>query len=300
MKNHTQVKLLSVALMAVVMTAISMIWLPARSKAEVEKRYGEIPKGVVLEGVGKGLPEIKSIEWNAEQEAFVINGDSIYTCPIDAAYWLDMESALEKDDLMGMSLLDKTTARTYGKLNTRHKVIKALEDADLLLGSVTFAWMDVLGDRKLPGNYKPKQPEGKAMRMACIYAMDHFKFSSAEVKDKEKAGKKPLPANIKNRISCADRSLSITLFPILSDKSRSGGHLPDYDAINAGTEQKEYRENADHIRSHLDEYMKTPEVSTALDYGESAAFIRYLRDSKIDISALRKQMKVYLKTRKRR
>ncbi|MFH0910581.1 MAG: hypothetical protein V1918_03615 [Planctomycetota bacterium] len=67
--------------------------------------------------------------------------------------------------------------------------------------------------------------------------------------------------------------------------------LPDQEAAEKGPFEPEDQENAARIQEHADESLSLPAMARAVQCGEAAACIRFLRDSQADLAALEKELR---------
>lgn len=245
---------------------------PAVQKAV--QRYGSAPGGVTLEGTATGFEKLKSVAYDKKGNRFIINGNAIYANPVSQRDGLEILKALIKDDRIGVSLLPSTEVLTYGAISARSSVAQTLLDTDKLLGGVTFCRMDYVGDTKLPGNYRPKDVGVRQIMTAGHYNLTGFQFAKT--------------GNVYKRSWC---ELEITLYVMSAKKAADGGVLPDEEATAAGRFEPEDAANRDHILANIEAYKRMDRVDRSMKLGELAAFYRFLRDSRVDLKALYKNMR---------
>ncbi|HYG75228.1 MAG TPA: hypothetical protein VEK08_09525 [Planctomycetota bacterium] len=236
-------------------------------------KYQLVPKGVVLEGTAEGIEPITTLSYNREKDEFLINGKMTYKNPVSRKEFVQLFKSLRKDDALGVTLLNGST-RVYGSVSAGSEMMEALSATDRLLGGIIYGFDHLLGDAKLPGNYKPRKTENRKVPVVAFSNFTYFTF--------EKVGES---------YKCVNCTLDIKLIPMADKKTSSGGHLPDTEKLKEFVMEENDSANIDHIRTHQAEYFKIPFVAKTVATGEAAAFARTVRDSKVDPEELLKQMK---------
>ena len=70
----------------------------AADRAEMEARYGSIPKGIMLEGAAQGFPPISGVEYVAGHNRFVLNNGAVqYESPVSRTDLNALARALAPD-----------------------------------------------------------------------------------------------------------------------------------------------------------------------------------------------------------
>jgi len=267
---------LASALLVGVVGLLSIRNVPADNGVTVNvtlQRFGEVPKGVVLEGDAMGMEELKSITYDKEKNEFLINEKTKYKNPVDRKEFTQLLKALKEDDRIGVTLLEGQM-KTYGKLGGGSAIISALTETDKILGGIIYGIDHLLDGVKLPGDYKPKKAPDRKIPVVAFSNINRFIF--------EKSG------DTYNRVGV---SLDVTLIPLAEKKSQTGGHLPDETKFKEYIMEESDRHNLDHLHTYQTEYFKMPSFAKAVVAGEAAAFARHIRDSKIDSEVLLKSMK---------
>ncbi|MCW8132021.1 MAG: hypothetical protein KIS92_16865 [Planctomycetota bacterium] len=248
---------------------------PAPASApQVVAAYGDVPKGVVLEGTAKGFDALESLAYDKEKNTFTLNGKATYANPVSRKDMQKLFKALLKDDRLGVTLIDGEL-RTYGELSKDSDMARDLAVTDRFLGGVIYGIERLLGEAKLPGNYKPQKAEDRKIPVVAFSSFTEYAF---EKKDEvyQRSG----------------LSLSIMLIPLSDKKTPSGGHLPDEDALKTFEMNKADKANLDHLKSYQAEYFKMEQFSKSVVWGEAAAFARMVRDSgKIEAEEFLKMLK---------
>jgi hypothetical protein len=243
------------------------------SADRIIEQYTSVPGGVTLEGEGRGIRKVKDIKYDSEHNAFVLDEDIIYTCPVTPTEMKQIFQSIHSDDRMGVNLKD--IERIYGRLQRDSMVTINLKLAGYFLENIVFNRLDWLSDYKLSENYIPKE---NTTKMDTGGVGVYFNFSGYTFVEKQ------------NTIELSDAHLKIYLIPLAENKQSDGGYLPDYQAIKAGKVSKEYEANIQHIAKNIEYYMKERILRVVKSYGEAAAFARALKRSGMDLNALSSQL----------
>lgn len=235
--------------------------------------YREIPGGVVLEGVARGFEDLKEIGYDKEKDEFILNGKDRYKNPLSRKDWVALYRALKKDDLLGVSL-SNGEPRVYGAMGKSSPMVANLIESDKILGGIIYGLHELLGEIKLPNNYKPKRSDKRKVKVIAFTAFTNYDF---EKKD--------------GRYVLRDNSLNIQIVPLASDKSDTGGHMPDEETLKGFIMEDSDRENIAHLKSFQTEYFKMEPMGTTNKWGEAAAFTRLVRETNIEHEELLKAMK---------
>ncbi|MBI3829324.1 MAG: hypothetical protein HY291_07395 [Planctomycetes bacterium] len=247
---------------------------PETSARAIVDTYKDVPKGVVLEGSASGFEALQSLAYDKDKNAFLINGKATYANPVSRKDFSRVLKAVRKDDRLGVTLVNGEL-RTYGDLSTEAQMAKELSETDRFLGGIIYGIDRLLGDQKLPGNYKPQKAENRTVAVVAFTSFTDYAF--------EKKG---------NEYKRAGLNLSVMLIPLSDKKTASGGHLPDEPKLKTYQMEKADKANIDHLKSHQDEYIRMLELNKTVAWGEAAAFARFVRDSaKIDSEEFLKQLK---------
>lgn len=257
--------------------AIALVGLAALSVRAADdatlRFYGEVPGGVVLEGVARGFEDLKDVAYDKDKDEFVLNGKDRYKNPISRKEWVALFRALKKDDLLGVSL-SNGEPRVYGAMGKSSSLVANLVETDKILGGIIYGLHELLGDMKLPANYKPKRTDKRKIQVIAFTAFTNYEF---EKKD--------------GRYFLRDNSLNVQIIPLAKDKNESGGHMPDEEVFKGFIMEDSDRENIAHLKSFQGEYFKMEPMSATNKWGEAAAFTRLVRETNIDHEELLKVMK---------
>jgi hypothetical protein len=229
-------------------------------------RYGMVPKGVVLEGTAQGFEKLVSLDYDRDKDEFILNGTCRYKNPVSRKEWVDVFKSLRKTDNLGITIVDGEP-KLYGRLNQNSNIGKALLATDKFFGAVIYGLHHLLEDQPLPGGYVPKHADDRTIVVIDCARFSNFQFI--------KSG---------SQYKYAGCSLDIQIIPLSTEKSSSGGHLPDKEVMKTFVMEDTDRQNIAHIMQHQLEYFKIPFISTTLNAGKAAAFARFVRDSKLDSS----------------
>lgn len=241
------------------------------SVERIIRRYKSIPGGVTLEGVAKGLPKIQTIDYAPEKNIFILNDGILYQNPLSKGQMREILSAIQSDDLMGVSLGDKDII--YGALPEGSLGSINLKLTDHFLGCIIFANNRWVSFHSFPDGYRPRTNMRSGTLFGVYFNFCNFTF---EVKD--------------NEIKSSGSHLTITLIPLTSQQDSLGGYLPDYVRIVQGLMPKEYEDNITHVVKNISFYQNEGRIERANRYGEAAAFARAVRESGASINDLIKKM----------
>lgn len=232
-------------------------------------RYGSMPKGVVLEGVAVGIPPIETVAYRTEDNTFVINGEHEYPSAVSRTLFLDLLRAVAADDRVGVSITRNRKYIAYGGLDDRGDAADVLFEADKFLSGVVYGREDLIKDTKLPGGYVPDRVAAQKPHTAVSFVLADYAFNKVD-----------------GKLRRSGVSFEALLVPLTNKKAEDGGHLVDMDLLESGEFGKENQRNMEHLAEHKAAYMELPRVARAIDLGEAAAFLRYLKRSEYDLAAL--------------
>jgi len=245
---------------------------PANAAALVAA-YGDIPKGVVMEGTAAGIEPLTSVTYDKDKNIFTINEKFTYKNPLTRKEFGQLLKALTEDDLIGVTLM-QGKVRTYGKLGITSSLVDYMASTDKVLGGIVYGLDFLLEGVKLPGGYKPQKAEDRKIPVVAFSNFHQYVF--------EKRGTEYV------RAAC---TLDVTLIPLSEKKASNGGHMPDEAKLKDYVMEEADKANLAHLRDHQSEYFNMPEFSKSVLVGEATAFGRWVRDSKIDTEVLLKSIK---------
>jgi hypothetical protein len=233
----------------------------ATTAQEIERRYGSIPGGVVLEGNASGLDWVTRAGY--ESNAFVLCGEAVYFAPIPQSSAAVLARALAKDDRVGVSL--GGTEITYGEIPENSKIAMDLKVADHFLGNIVFARAEMINDYLFANDFRPLCGTCES-NVAVFFKFDDFEFSVADEK-----------------LHLSSVRFDARVIPLLDAEADDGGGLPD---LTERTTCAEFENNARHVGEFINYYRHEEIVNIALAYGEVAAFLRALKANGIDLDSL--------------
>ncbi len=248
--------------------------IPAHYAQQTQSRYGCIPKGVTLEGAAAGIPELKEVTFDKTGNRFILNGNVLYNSPLPNDQMVLILRAVYKDDRLGVSYnITNDNSVVFGALSSRGKVTDALTRTDLLLAAVIFGWDQYLKDVTLPNEYVPqKVPSGT--NTVGFFVFDKYLFAVKE-----------------NQLVNVSSTVTPHIFPVVSTTVKTAGFKLDEDALKRDDYlTQEHQANLREIYANLAAYKALEPVAMTIKVGEAASFARYLRDSKIELKPLLKQM----------
>lgn len=229
--------------------------------------------GVIIEGKTVGIDEVSSLQYQAENNSFVINGNKSLPVAVSREELIEIIRALRFDDRIGVATKANNEVILYGKVAENSTIAQKLQAADELLRAVVYADNARLKNITLPENYRPQNVRNRNDKPSAIYfSLDNFVY--------REQGGVYRPENFK-----AD----LMLIPLGKD-SDDDKLVPDYDALQRGDVLVEERQNAEHIRKNQHAYLSLPVINAAVRIGQTTAFIRHLRAGGVDLAQLEKKL----------
>ena len=239
----------ALAAMAVAMTAMA---------AAMELEYPSVPKGVVLEGEAMGMEPVQTVSYDRARHAFIINGNAIYRCPIDRDQAAELALALTRNGWAGVGLRPDRSVIVYGNLPPRSRTVRDLEAADRILGGTVLADSKLIGNTRLPGNYRPQGGgSNQAFIPAVTFHFKEYRFQRTSAGEYVRADFMLDPV-----LRAVDRS----------QRASDGGYI----AVE-GTPGPSYQANRNHIMANKSGYLEIPAVGQTARVGELASFFRWVR-----------------------
>jgi hypothetical protein len=238
---------------------------------QIVATYGSMPKGVTVESTAEGFEPIAHVAYDHQYNHFILNGISAYKSPLSVEPLVELLDAVRRDTRVGISLGLGGPVITYGAVKPKTQLANDFIDLDLFISFVVFG--DILGKKKLdlPGGYQPKFAQNRKIKTTVYANFTEFQFVKRE-----------------GFYTQAASHLDLLLVPLKKELAKDGGWLPDMEAFRAGRLEETDKANVEHLRENLAEYRKRPEFVKIEQYGQCAAFFRYLRDCKVDLDALLK------------
>jgi len=242
--------------------------VPADNALSITARYGSCPKGIIVEGEASGIETVKTIKYLIGQNAFLLNQDARYTVPVPRDVLYQIVMALARDNRVGVSLTSNQKIIAYGALDARSDTARRLIAADKILTGAIVGNFNYLKGIKLPEGCEPQIPETRRYPAICVHKMFDFVFSKRQ-----------------NEYFRIQMKMANMLYPMAEKAAADGGFLADR-LDNANLEPTD-RANLRQLRGHSEEFLAIPQVQNAVAIGETAAFIRFLRDrGSLDLVAL--------------
>jgi hypothetical protein len=229
------------------------------------KEYGNIPGGVVLEGTATGLGQIGTVQYDSRFNAFIVDDRAAYFMRVPPRTVAVLCRAIDQDDRVGVSL--GKTPLVYGKVPPDSALAWDLKLADHFLGSIVFAEKEWLNGYRFVGGFRPEtQNSNDNIHVAVFFKFHDFDF---QVQDQE--------------IRVVRAAFDAEIVPLSKSVSTEGGHLPDENAIAQGQVPQAYESNARHVAENIGYYRQERIVDKIFAYGETAAFIRALKQADFDL-----------------
>jgi len=246
-----------------------------KSATKILNKYKSVPGGVTMEGMGKGLGDVRNVRFRRADNSFVLNGSRAYEIPVTRTEMKEILLAIDQNDKMGVSLAGEQIV--YGALDKNHPIASAVRLVDKFLGHIAFGGQEneMFADYKMADGYIPKTYDGPQKSGMCVF----FRFGDYVFKKK------------RNSYVLDSCDVTITLVPTQKDvQADDGGALPDFEAIEENYMPDEWENNVRHISDHIDYYMKERMMRMVNCYGEAAAFSRALKQNGIDLKKLAASM----------
>ena len=238
---------------------------------QIASKYKSIPGGITLEGSGKKLDFIQEADFDPAKNVFILNQKIEYANPLSQHEMKQIMIALQKSDLLGVSLGEKDII--YGALQQGNLPSIHLKLADHFLGSIVFAQPRWIALHSFPNGYKPQNHTSSGGLYAVYFNFHNYHFT------------------LKNdQLSLDHAALVARLVPLTNHQTADGGYLPDIAKIEKGLLPQEYERNIQHIVENISHYEKETRLNKAHRYGEAAAFARALKDSRISLEKLVNKM----------
>ncbi|MBP5233394.1 MAG: hypothetical protein J6333_08305 [Planctomycetes bacterium] len=233
--------------------------LPPDGAPALAARYGSCPKGVIVEGEAVGLEKVRTIKYDIGQNAFILNQDARYAVPVPRDVLYQLVMALARDNRLGVSLTSAQKIVAYGALDANGAAARQLVEADKLLTGVVVGNFGYINGARLPEGVRPRQAPARRHAAICVHKFFGYVFTRRQ-----------------NEYFRTQLKMANMLFPLSSRSAMDGGQLAA-DGADANLEPTD-RENLGDLRAHSEEFLAVPEVRRAAEIGETAAFIRFLRD----------------------
>jgi uncharacterized protein (DUF779 family) len=242
---------------------------------KVLKRYRSIPGGVVLEGKAAGVPKIKSVEYEAATNTFVIDsGRAVYVSPLPPEKAALLARALAKDDRIGVSIGEDSHI-VFGKLPQSSDLAADLMMVDNFLGDIVLPPQAWTFGYKFANGFEPAQ--GTSDNAAVFFRFKDFAFQVSE-----------------SRLQLANAQFDARVVPVLDREAADGGYLPDYKAIASPARFERYEAGARHVADNIGYYLGEEIVRRTLGYGEVAALFRSFKASGINLEKLARKIETTL------
>jgi len=243
---------------------------------EIHARYGQAPKGVIMEEELVGLPPISHVAYDARSQRYILNdGAFSYALPVSPADFAVICRSVAAFKNFGVSIkmdkspfvlpdLDMNRRPMPNTVLERTPIARDLTAADQIFGYTMFATPAF--KVQLPRNYQPK-----IARQRKIWSVVTVKFHGYQV-----AG---VPGG--NEFRRANFAFTPILWPTDQyRKTGEGGHLPNRELMAQGIRgESEDIENFNFLHANQREFFAMPAVARAINIGEAVAFARFLRSA---------------------
>ena len=241
---------------------------PPEERKAIERQFGTIPGGVVLDGVAQGVGPIRKIVFDGRSDSLIVNDDTVYFVRVPRKILAAMIEALAKDEKMGVSL--STPPEIYGKLPKDSPLAWNLMMADNFLGSIAFGQPEEwLTGYKFADNYHPQAYQGNEEVSAAVF----FRFTGVEFQ-------------IKDRMyQVVNESFEARTIPLKKETAANGGLL----ASESGIVPTEWEQNTRHLSDNINWYRREKLIDQTFGYTEAATFLRAARNQNIDLFQLAQQ-----------
>ncbi len=228
----------------------------------IVERYGTIPGGIVLEGDGEGLGQLRSVRYIKEFNAFIMDEEYSYLVPVPASELASIFGAIQEQDEIAVSWGQKL--EVIGALHGEGAVIRNMFLADGFLAEFIAgrrAWTEYY---KPAGGYQRREPKHARGVGFYVFIFTNSGFHAAGT-----------------RVSSDGLSVTITVIPV--KKTRYGAYEVNLGEIRRAQLSPEIGENAQHFADNFDHYRKERLVRAVLAYAEVADFGRLLKRLGVDL-----------------
>jgi hypothetical protein len=229
--------------------------------------------GIMLEGVAEGLDPVSSVDYDSGVNALMLNGNLIYFVKIPPWSLATMcrEIGEDRNALLGVSETG-TDGLVFGDKPEIYKgsdLAYELMLADKFLGDLIFArpngWTK---GYKFPGT-PPVEGKFKSA-MLVRFAFGKFQFAQSE-----------------GQFSVVSSSFEVRMLPVSKAPSPTGQMLPDYNAMDKDwTPPDAFTANARMLTTNIDYFRHEVVIANVFADGETAAVLRWLKQSGRDLNAL--------------
>jgi hypothetical protein len=233
----------------------------------VKENYGGIPGGVVLEGVPTGLGRIDRVDYDPKFNAVAVDDRAVYFAKVPPRTLAVMCRAIAQDERVGVSLGRKHIV--YGAVPPESDLAVDLKLADHFLGDIVFAGGDWTSGYRFPNGFRPRPNEGDGGHVAVFFNFNGFQFAIEH-----------------EEVRLTAASFDVRLVPLTEQSDESGAHQPDLDAVARGRVSHQYEANARHVAENIGSYRREQIISRMFAYGETAAFVRGLKQAGVDLRTL--------------
>jgi len=243
--------------------------------AELSKEEHGVGGGILLKGKAVGLDTVSSVKYDGSVNALVLNGDLVYFVKIPPWSLATMcrEIVADRNALLGVS-----ETMTEGLVFGDHPEIYKYSDladelmlADKFLGDVVFAHPKGWTQGYIFPTTQPTEARIKS-EMLVHFEFNNFQFTKND-----------------GQLSVVSSSLEIRMMPVSKAASTTGQMLPNYNAMKKGWAPPDaFITNADILADRragrgMDYFRREPLIEDVLAYGEAAAILRSIKDSRPDL-----------------
>ena len=228
----------------------------------------------MLEGTAGRLRAITSVAYDGSVNALLLNDELVYFVKIPP--WtlatLCREIATDRNMLVGVSET-MTEGLVFGadpKIYLGSDLAYDLMLADKFLGDLVSArpkgWTE---GYKFPDSHTPVGARVKSS-MLVRFAFGNFEFAESD-----------------GVLSAVKSSLEVRLMPVSNVASPNGQMLPDYNKLEKGyTPPAAFSENVEILKANVEYFRREPLIEEVFADGETAAILRSLKESGLDVNAL--------------
>jgi hypothetical protein len=238
----------------------------------ITDRDGHWGGGVMLEGAADRLGPISRVRYNIELNALVLDNRAIYRLKIMpwTAAVLCRAIAADENERIGVSLTGQQSL-FFGKeeIYRDSGLARDLKLADRFLADIVFAYNKWTAGYNHPDGFQPEASQ-EDTHLAVRFAFTGFKFQYEQ-----------------DEIRATQAELEVRFAPLMAGEASGGGLVPDYEALRQGFQPPpEYTANAQFVSNNIEHYRQERLVRRMFDYGEVAAFLRGLKKSNVNLSAV--------------
>ncbi len=240
--------------------------------AELSNEEHGVGGGILLKGKAGGLDTVSSVKYDGSVNALVLNGDLVYFVKIPPWSLATMcrEIVADRNALLGVSetMTEGLVFGDHPEIYKDSDLADELMLADKFLGDVVFARPNGWTQGYI---FPTTQPTEARIKSGMLV---HFEFYNFQFKKND------------GQLSVVSSSLEIRMMPVSKAASPTGQMLPNYNAMKKGWAPPDaFITNAGILTERpagrgMDYFRREPLIEDVLAYGEAAAILRSIKESR--------------------